>query len=116
MGQWGPTTVSGEGNAPLDTSAPFVSDIQADLLSYGPKTRLIGTTVPRGVRYAAQYGLGYFPGDAWDPPVPYIQSAQHLRWEHQDFNEVSNIAGGVYSPSVWWRCAPGVTMSLTVYW
>lgn len=112
MGQYGPTTVSGEGSAQIDTGTIHqVTDIEAKLGTVtSTRVRLLGSVSPKRVQFGGSYGMSI--NDGTDDVVTY---ERHLRWETEDFVlPVADNDG--YGDSVWWRLPPGLSLSLTVYW
>lgn len=115
MGQWGPTSVSGEGHAYLDSgSGVDVSDLEWVVTAISPKVRTIGADRPIGYWHAGAFGLGASPGDAGDHDWR-IDETYWVRYDHEDVFRVIN-GRGFYSTTIYWRLIVGVTLDLTVYW
>lgn len=112
MGQWGPTTVSGEGSAQIDTGTVHqVTDILAQLGTVtSPRVRVLGTTSPKRVQFGGSYGLS-LP----DTSMDIVTYARHLAWEAEDI--VTPVSDGDgYADRVWWRLPPGMELDLTAWW
>lgn len=112
MGQYGPTTVSGEGSAQIDSGTVHqVTDIQARLGTVtSPRVRVIGSAQPKRVQYGGSYGVSI--NDGTDNVVTY---ERHAGWDSEDFSLPTGDNDG-YGDRLWWRLPPGIEWSLTAYW
>lgn len=109
--------VAGEGIATIATDWVPITELDAVLVTPGPKTRLIGTDWPRAVRYAGHVGLaavsGVFPGDPFTSMAgpEYTISNESQAWYIHPQQK-----GSIYWTSVYWRLAPGVVVDLYMWW
>lgn len=112
MGQYGPTTVSGEGSAQIDSGTIHqVTDIYAVLGTVtSAKVRVLGSLSPKRIQYGGSYGLSINGSDG-----DVVTYERHATWEVEDFNTPTSDGDG-YADSLWWRLPPGIEWSLTAFW
>lgn len=104
---------SGEGNQALG-SVVLINDIAVKVTTIGPLVRVIGTTLPRRLRFAGGYGIGYSTGDGTLSTTDLMVTWWHnIDWEFQNFiNDTDQIT---YSDTLLWRLKPGLVADIAVY-
>lgn len=109
--------LTGEGVATIATDWVPIYEVDATLVTPGPKTRLIGSTWPRAVRYAGHVGLAAVSGVFTGDPFTSVAGPEFvMQNESQAFYIPNSQAGAVYFTSIFWRLAPGVVVDVQVWW